>query len=162
LTDAKLPSVEAGAQKALTAIPTLLAGGSLRLDAGLLGVDQICSPVQMILDDEFLGALACFTHEFEITEDSIGLDTILETGPGGHYFDKVHTARRFRGEHWMPRFWSSARLEPWLQGGCQLDEDKARQFALDVKGRPAEPPRMSESLERTVLEIIARAGQALL
>ncbi len=56
LTDAKSPSVEAGAQKMMTAIPTLLAGGSLWVDAGLLSSDEIYSPVQMILDNELLSA----------------------------------------------------------------------------------------------------------
>ena len=36
LSDAKRPSVEAGAQKALNTIPTLLAGGHVWIDAGLL------------------------------------------------------------------------------------------------------------------------------
>ena len=161
LTDAKLPSVEAGAQKALTAIPTLLAGGSLLLDAGLLSIDEVCSPVQMILDDEFLGALQSFTREFSIAEETIGLDTILQVGPGGHFLDKLHTARNYRDEHWFPQIWSRQMLRPWMDAGGSLDVDVARETALEMQRLDAPAHRMSESLEREVLEIIGRAARSL-
>jgi len=161
LSDAKLPSVEAGAQKALTAIPTLLAGGDLWLDAGLLSIDEVCSPIQMILDDELLSALDRFAHEFQITEETIGLETIIEVGPGGHFLDKLHTVHHFRDEHWQPALWSRRMLRPWMEEGRHLDVDKARGMALEIQHRSAEPVGMSESLEREVLSVIERARKAL-
>ena len=165
LTDAKLPSVEAGAQKALTAIPTLLAGGNLWLDVGLLSLDELCSPVQMILDNELLSALKHFTRQFEITEDAIGLETIIEAGPGGHFFDKRHTARHFREECWEPAIWSRQMLRPWIEEECPLDADKARQIALQKQSEMQlcrlESVGMSESLEREVSHVINRARKAL-
>jgi trimethylamine--corrinoid protein Co-methyltransferase len=165
LSDAKLPSVEAGAQKALTAIPSLLAGGSVWMDAGLLSIDQVCSPIQMILDNEFMGALERYTHEFEISAETIGLDTILAAGPGGHFLDKPHTARHFRGEHWDPSIWSRQMLGPWMEGGHGLDVDVAREQALrfqsEMEQGGMEPSGMSASLERDVLRIIERARAQL-
>ena len=161
LTDAKLPCPEAGAQKALTAVPTLLAGGNVWLDAGLLSIDEVCSPVQMVLDDELLSALKHFVHEFEITDETIGLDTIAEAGPGGHFLDKMHTVRHFRDELWQPRLWSRQMLRPWLAGDRDLDTDRARQLALDVRNRGPEPPVMSQTLEREVLHVIGAAKEAL-
>ncbi len=161
LSDAKLPSVEAGAQKALTAIPTLLAGGDLWLDAGLLSIDEVFSPVQMILDNEFLSALKRFVHEFEISEEAIGLETIIEAGPGGHFLDKRHTVDHFRDEHWQPAIWSRQMVRPWMEEGRRLDVDKAREMALDLQKRRLESPGMSEALERDVLHVIERARQAL-
>jgi trimethylamine--corrinoid protein Co-methyltransferase len=161
LSDAKLPSVEAGAQKALTAIPTLLAGGSLWLDAGLLSIDEVCSPIQMVLDDEFAGALGHLAGAFPITEDAIGLETILEAGPGGHYLDKMHTVRYLRSEHWQPAVWSRKMLRPWLEDGARLDVDLARDVALDVGQTPTEGVGMPEPLEREVLRVIKRAAEKL-
>jgi trimethylamine--corrinoid protein Co-methyltransferase len=161
LSDAKLPSVEAGAQKALTAIPTLLAGGDLWLDAGLLSIDEVFSPIQMVLDDEFLSALKHFAHEFPITEETIGLETIMEAGPGGHFLDKQHTVDHFRDEHWQPAIWSRQMLRPWMAEGRQLDVDRARGMVLEMQQRGAEPSGMSDSLEREALRVIERARQAL-
>ena len=165
LADAKLPSVEAGAQKALTAIPTLLAGGRLWVDAGLLSIDEVCSPVQMILDNEFLSALQRFTHPFQVTEESIGLEAIFEAGPGGHFLDKMHTARHYRDEHWQPAIWSRQMLKSWLGSGLgsgrDLDADRAREMALEFQRGERQPPGMSEAMEREVLRLIERARQAL-
>jgi trimethylamine--corrinoid protein Co-methyltransferase len=166
LSDAKLPSTEAGVQKALTAVPTLLAGGSVWIDAGLLSIDEVFSPIQMVLDDEMVGALSRFAHGFAISEETIGLDTILDAGPGGHYIDKLHTVRHFREEHWNPTVWSRQMLRPWMEAGRPLDVDVAREVVLDVQSRfrrgELAPEGMSESLERSVLGIIKRARQSLI
>jgi len=165
LTDAKLPSAEAGAQKMLSGVATLIAGGSLWVDAGLLAIDEVCSPIQMILDDEMISALRHFAREFLVTEETIGLKTVLEAGPGGHYIDKLHTARHFRQEHWNPAIWSRHMLRPWMDGGRGLDVDRARDLALEVQAgmqqRGLENGGMSESLEREVLGVIGRAKKAL-
>ena len=164
LSDAKLPSVEAGAQKMMTAVPTLLAGGSLWVDAGLLAIDEVCSPVQMILDNEWMDALQRFAYDFEISEESIGLETILEAGPGGHFLDKEHTVRHFRQEHWNPTIWSRQMLRPWLEGDRRLDVDVAREMALQVQlevQQHGPEPAMSESLENEVLRVIEQARKAL-
>jgi trimethylamine:corrinoid methyltransferase-like protein len=164
LSDAKLPSVEAGAQKMMTAVPTLLAGGSLWVDAGLLAIDEVCSPVQMILDNEWMGALQRFGHNFEVSEESIGLETVLEAGPGGHFLDKMHTVRHFREEHWNPTIWSRQMLRPWLEGDRRLDVDVAREIALEVQSemkRHSLEPAMSDSLEREALRVIDQARRTL-
>ncbi len=161
LSDAKLPSVEAGAQKALTAIPTLMAGGSLWMDAGLLSIDEVFSPIQMVLDNELLGALARYTYEFEISPETLALETIFEAGPGGGYIDKLHTAQHFRKEHWQPRIWSREMLSPWLAGDRQLDADRARERVLEIAALPPEPSFISEALERDILALIGRAEKAL-
>lgn len=157
LSDAKLPSVEAGYQKALTAIPTLLAGGSLWMDAGLLSTDEVCSPIQLILDHEFIGALSHMVKTFAIDDDAIGLEMILAAGPGGQYLDQEHTVRYLRGEHWQPRLWSREMLNPWLNGARQLDADKARDLALAHHAPHGPAADFSAEFENEVLRIIQHA-----
>jgi len=161
LTDAKLPSVEAGAQKMLTAIPTLLAGGSLWVDVGLLSIDEVFSPLQMILDNEMLSVLAHFTREFVVDDETIGLETIFEAGPGGQYLDKLHTARHFRAEHWQPELWSRQMLNPWLESGRQLDVDIAREIAVDVQRQGVAPDATFATMERDLLRVIEQARRKL-
>ena len=165
LSDAKLPSPESGAQKMMTGMATLMAGGNLSVDVGLLAIDEVFSPIQMILDDEMISALRHFAREFEVTEETIGLETILEAGPGGQYMDSMHTVRHFREEHWNPTFWSRDMVRPWLAGRRALDVDRARELALSVQSDVVREGLgdvgMSESLERDVLGVIARARKAL-
>ncbi len=161
LSDAKLPSAEAGYQKALTGIPTLLACGSLWMDAGLLSIDEVCSPVQLILDNEFLSALKRFTVEFEVSDESIGFETILAAGPGGQYLDKDHTVRHMRRELWQPRLWSREMLGPWLEGPRRLDADRARELALQAQREAPDPAMLPNDVERELLKIIAQARKVL-
>ncbi len=161
LSDSKLPSVESGAQKALTAIPILMAGGGFRMDAGLLSIDEVCSPIQMILDNEFLSALKEFVKPFEVSDASIGLETIFEAGPGGGFLDKIHTARHFRGELWQPKIWSRNMLGPWQEAGSKLDIDQAREIALEVRNRAKTYQGLSEPAEREILKLIEKARTGL-
>ena len=164
LSDAKLPSVEAGAQKMMTALPTLMAGGSLWVDAGLLAIDEVCSPVQMVLDNEWMDALAHLSREVEVSEETIGLETILGVGPGGHFLDREHTVRHFREEHWNPSIWSREMLRPWLEGDRRLDVDRAREIVVEVQdqvARDGPPTVLSASLEKELLRVIERARKAL-
>jgi trimethylamine--corrinoid protein Co-methyltransferase len=164
LTDAKLPSAESGAQKALSAVATLLAGGGVWIDAGLLSIDELFSPVQMVLDNELLSVLRHLARSFEVTEEAVGLETILEAGPGGHFLDKLHTARHFRAEQWLPEIWSRRMLRPWLEDGGRSDMDRARELALQVQSdiqQRGSASHMPEALEQDVSQIIERARQAL-
>jgi len=161
LTTAKLPSAEAGFQKAYTAIPILLAGGSFWMDAGLLSCDEVNSPVQMILDNEFLGALKHLCTSFEISEDTLALDTILAVGPGGGYIAQPHTARYFRSEQWQPQLWTRSMLAPWLEAGSQLDVDLARERILDLDRGGPPVRQISSSLEADLLRVITTARRAL-
>ncbi len=164
LSDAKLPSVEAGAQKAISAIATLLAGGILWMDVGLLGTDEICSPIQMVLDGELLGALSRFAQEIGVDEEAIGLDMILEAGPGGHYLDRMHTARHCREEVWTPSLWSREMVRTWLSEDRRLDVDRARDVVLQVQSQQPDGlvrGDMSPSAEQQMLDIIERASSAL-
>jgi trimethylamine--corrinoid protein Co-methyltransferase len=160
LADAKLPSVEAGAQKALTAIPTLLLGGSAHLDAGLLSIDQVFSPIQMILDNEFVGALRCFTREYRVDDETIGFDAIRELGPGKIFLGTDHTARFFRSEHWQPAIWSRQMFEPWVRDGRKLDVDLALERYREIAAEPPDPPRLSEDTEQQLLGVIESARQS--
>ena len=110
LTDAKQPTVEAGAQKAMNALLLLLAGGNIWYPVGLLSADEICSPIQMILDNEILDILRHYQKDFEVSEDSLGIEAIQEAGPGGHFLDKDHTSRFFRKELWQPRIFTNQML----------------------------------------------------
>ncbi|MGQ9555177.1 MAG: trimethylamine methyltransferase family protein [Anaerolineae bacterium] len=161
LADAKVPSCEAGAQKALTAIPTLLAGGHVNIAAGLLSIDEVFSPVQMILDNDFCGSLKHMCKEFAADEEGLALDVIAEVGPGGNYMASEHTARYFRGELWEPRVWSRQMLASWRGGGRRLDVDYAKEVYHGMLPDLEVRPRLSDEEEQGIRALIERAGSEL-
>jgi trimethylamine:corrinoid methyltransferase-like protein len=161
LTDSKLPSVESGAQKAMSAAVTLMIGGSVWIDAGLLAMDEVYSPIQMILDNELLSALKHYTIDLEISDASIGLETVFEAGPGGGYLDKHHTVQYMRKERWHPEIWSRQMLQPWLASGSKLDVDIAREIALNIQQNMEPYQGLSGTEEREILDLIEKARNEL-
>ncbi len=157
LSDAKVPSAESGFQKALTALPTLMACGGLSIDAGLLSIDEICSPVQLVLDAEFASALSHLARSYDVTEESIGFDTIAAAGPGGQYLDSDHTIAYMRDEHWEPSIWSREMTSTWVESGHRTDADRAkevvRKFRKDWNGESELPG----DHERAITEVIRAA-----
>jgi len=100
LGDAKAPSCEMGMQKSINAIPAIMAGSHHLGTLGLLSVDEIGSPLQLIIDDEYAGMLRHFARGFEVNEETLAYDVIRETGPGGLFAGTEHTARHYRKEQW--------------------------------------------------------------
>jgi len=56
--------------------------GDFWMPAGLLSADQICSPIQLVFDNEWMGSLKRFLNDFEVSDESVGIDAVLDAGPG--------------------------------------------------------------------------------
>jgi len=157
--DAKLPSSEAGMQKALSAVSCIFAGATGIGVAGLLSVDEVSSPEQLIIDSEFAGALKKFARSSEITVKEEDLEMIKRVGPGGNYFAEMHTVKHFK-ELWEPNFFSGINLSSWLKNDCRIDVDYAREIYKNVRkdnGRIY----IKDSTEKSLINIIKKAESKL-
>jgi trimethylamine--corrinoid protein Co-methyltransferase len=161
LSDAKLPSAEAGMQKMMTALPVILVGGNLWTDAGLLSTDEVCSPIQLLFDNEYLGALSRFPHAFEVTEETLAIETILQSGPAGNYLSTRHTAGHYRQELWQPSLWTRHMLGRWQSSGAKLDTDLAREQILEFRKTYRRVPAISDEMDRNMLRLIEKARQEI-
>ncbi|MHC4149561.1 MAG: trimethylamine methyltransferase family protein [Planctomycetota bacterium] len=155
LSDAKVPGSEAAFQKVSSVIFNALACGKANLVAGLLGVDEVFSPVQMILEDEMIDALKWAFKGFQVNEQTLALDVIDEQGPGGNFLSTEHTLLNFRQALWQPALSSKEMFAMWKDRGMKSDIVKAKEKFLDIlqNGKPLEP-QISERAERELLKII--------
>ena len=160
-TDAKRPSAEAGAQRALTTIPTLMCGGTTSVAAGLLSVDEVFSPIQMVIDNEYVGALKRFARGCEITDETLAVDVVKAVGPGGLFTGTEHTVAHFRSEIWEPGLWSRTMFGRWHAADAKIDVDRAREMCEEILARPDTPPRISERTEAELRRVMDRALAAL-
>ncbi len=159
LTDAKLPSVEAGAQKAVGALVTALATGYGTIEAGLLGTDEICSPIQMLLDCDMTLGLRALLAESVIDDVECAFDEIKAADVDGNHVGTDFTAANFRRCLFQPQFWSAGNVGTWLAAGGKADADLAREQAIDF-ARSFEPESfISAEEERDLRAIIQRAGE---
>jgi len=159
LTDAKMPSSEAGAQKAVGALITALAVGYGSIEAGLLGTDQICSPTQMFLDREIALGLRALLAEPIINDIECAFDEIRDVGIGGNHLGTEFTAQKFRRCLFQPQMWSADSVAAWLASQPKADADLARERAVDFTRKFEPKSFISTEEERELRAIIQRAAE---
>lgn len=156
-TDAKKPGPEAGFEKALNALPSLIACGRVGISCGLLSVDEVYSPVQLVIDREIVSALKRFVQGFEVNDDTLAFEIVKEVGPGGIFTGTEHTVNHWRRELWRPTVFAQEMFSAWRQKGGKTEVDLAREICLEaLKGEPI-PVHISSSLERKLLSIVKEA-----
>lgn len=161
LTDAMKPSPQAAAQKTISALATLLAAGRATVHAGLLGVDEVFSPLQMALDAELVRALRCFTHEYIFSDEAIGGETIAAAGPGGNFTAEPHTVAWLRRELWEPRLWERRPFSAWQTGDGKTDVERAQEQVRSILAVADRLPGLDEVEERELARVISAARQSL-
>jgi len=103
-TMAKNIDLEAQIEKVSSATVGVLTGPGAFIHAGLLSVDEIFSPIQLVIDCELARYLMRLTKGLEFTEEEINLsiDAILRCAKKGHYLMDKTTLLDYRRIYWIP------------------------------------------------------------
>jgi trimethylamine--corrinoid protein Co-methyltransferase len=120
MTDSKLPDIQAGIEKAQSAMQVALAGANfIHHAAGMLEDMSTIAYEQFVIDNEMLGMAMRAVRGIEVNRDTLALDAIARVGPGGHYLADEHTVRYMRTEHYYPSgvFDRQGRAEWEVSGG---------------------------------------------
>jgi trimethylamine--corrinoid protein Co-methyltransferase len=97
-TDARKLDVQAGFEKAITALP-LMGEASVIFGMGVIDSANSYSYEQLILDNEWVGALKKIQKSLNIKEDQEEIELIKLIGPKGSYLGEIHTAKHCR-DYW--------------------------------------------------------------
>lgn len=157
LSDAKAPSFEAGIQKMGTALANIMKDRDGYLAAGLLSIDEVNSPVQMVLDNEVVGYLKHLCKGFEINENTLAFDALNECiNESSMLIESWHTAANMRQSIWLPQVFSAEMFSGWVQDR-RLDCDRAREKAIAlIEDGPELTSLISEDCENRILQVIKR------
>ena len=159
--DSKGVDVEGGYQASFDALPAIMAGTSGLECYGIVSGAEANSPVQLVVDHEYVGALKRMTAGFAVDEETLAWELIRERGIGGTFLDAEHTARHFRREHWQPELFSREPLNAWLVGERKVAADHGRDRAQAILAEH-HPRGMDEATEKALLRVIAEAQEDLL
>ena len=157
-SDAKIPDVQAGIEKASSATLALLAGSRL-MSAGLgvLYMAGIASLAQLVIDHELCCFLERIRRGFEVSEETIGLDMMKRVGIGGSFLSEPHTVRHMRQELFFPEVFDRRAPSPWREDRRgMLEHAKAR--VQEILEAAPEPSYLSNE-QRTELARIARSAE---
>jgi len=130
---------------AMTGHASVLMHGAGWLEGGL-----VASYEKFVLDLEMLGMMVAWLTPQKITEAEIGLDSIREVGPGGHFFGTGHTMARYRDAFFSPRVSDWSNFENWADRGSLDATQRASRIwkeMLAAYEAPALDPAKREALE---------------
>ena len=150
-SDAKELDVQAGYEKAVTAVPLLLEGASIIYGVGSTDAGSEISYSQMIMDAEFIGGLRRMMQGISIHELDEEVELIKSNTPRGNFLKEKHTKKHY-SRHWQPELLNRDAYETWEESGESLEikcRNKAKQILKEHKPTPL-PSSVEAELERIV------------
>ncbi|MEW6425319.1 MAG: trimethylamine methyltransferase family protein, partial [Bacillota bacterium] len=133
MSDSKIPDIQAGYEKAATALLTALAGANFIHDAA--GFLEFCTTIsyeQMVIDDEIIGMCMRAVRGIEVNEETLAEEVIRRVGPGGNFLTEEHTLKHFKGEFFYPRISDRQNRKIWEKQGAKDAADRARERAAKL------------------------------
>jgi trimethylamine---corrinoid protein Co-methyltransferase len=159
-TDACVPGVQVGVEKAVTMYATVLAGAIGFGTVGHLENAVTFSPVQLVIDNEIARYVRRAVRGIEVNEETLAVQVVQDAGANGHTFDHEHTAAHYRDEEMLSPFFDAL---SWGVGNS-LDKDRfEKKAAAKVRELLAKetPPVLSPDQEAAIDEIVKEASRDL-
>jgi trimethylamine---corrinoid protein Co-methyltransferase len=110
---------------------------------------------KMIMDADLLGMLETFMEPPVVTDEEIGIDAMLDVGPGGHFFGTAHTQARYRTAFHKPMLSDWRNWETWVEAGSPTTYDKANKTYKEMLAA-YEPPKVDPARTEELAEFVAR------
>jgi trimethylamine--corrinoid protein Co-methyltransferase len=157
-SDACKPGIHAGIEKAYTAALNLLLGAAPYIShGGMLGPGGLVGSIeQIVIDAEIVSMLDRLSQGFEVNDETLALDAIMEVGFDGTFMAHEHTAAHFRRELWLPRI--IRRLNPSAWNEEKPDMLSAARAKVKEILASNDPRALERSQERELDRIVARIG----
>jgi trimethylamine--corrinoid protein Co-methyltransferase len=95
-TSPEADSWQAGAEVASETLSVCLAGAETVSGFGLRDTFTLLRPEAIILDDDVFRSARYNLLNFEVSPETLAVDTIGEVGPGGHFLGQKHTREHMR------------------------------------------------------------------
>lgn len=137
-SDAKELDIQAGFEKAITAVPLLLEGASIIYGVGATDAGSEISYSQMIMDAEFIGGLRRMMQGISIHTLGEEVELIKTNTPRGNFLKAKHTKKHYL-RHWQPELLNREAYETWFENKESLEEKcrtKVRKILQEHKPAP--------------------------
>jgi trimethylamine--corrinoid protein Co-methyltransferase len=159
-TNACVPGVQAGVEKAISMFNAVTAGAIGFGTVGQLENAITFSPLQLVIDNEIARYLRGAVRPIEVGDLAAALDVIEEVGPGGHTYDHEHTVAHYRDEELLSPFFDCL---PWdLNDSLDRDRFEKRAAAKVRELLTVEsPPVLSAEQEEAIDEVVKEAKMDL-
>ncbi|MBU2600912.1 MAG: trimethylamine methyltransferase family protein [Actinobacteria bacterium] len=131
-SDSQVVDAQSGMESTQITFLAMQAGSNLAHDVGYLDFGLTGSLEEIVIVDEFIAMNRRLLRGIEVNRDTLAVDAIAETGPGGHYMTSDHTYRYMRDVRWRPTILNRKGREKWEAEGSLDLAAKARRKALEL------------------------------
>lgn len=159
-TNACAPGIQVGVEKAVSMLGPVMAGAIGFGTVGHLENALTFSPLQLIIDNEIARYVRRCVRGIEVTEETLALDVIRESGIGGNTINHEHTARHFKEEMLLSPFFDV----PTWGSGNSIDRERLEKLAMaKAKKLLAEehPSVLTKDQEAAIDEVVSEAKMDL-
>ena len=139
---------QAAYEKALNGILVALAGADLIAAAGLLADALTSSAEQLVIDNEILGMIFRAVRGMEVSPETLAIELVHNTGPGGNFLGNVHTRNHMRKEYYQHHLVNKPVLEA------------ARETAASIVNSH-QPKQLGSETVNQINRIVEQATQSL-
>jgi len=153
-SDSQALDAQAGMEATQITFLAMQAGSNLAHDVGYLDFGMTGSLEEIVLVDEFIAMNRRLLRGIEVSRETLGIDAIAETGPGGHFMTSEHTYRHMRDAQWRPTILNRYGRDKWEAEGSQDLAERARRKALHLLATHEVPP-LSPALAARVEQLVA-------
>ena len=141
---------------------TTMGGGNvIKHAAGWMEGGLVASFEKFILDVDLLQMVAEFLEPVEVSKETLGIDSIIEAGVGGHFFGTAHTQERYRDAFYSPLISDWRNFENWQEQGSPQSWQKANALWKQALEEYVEPPidaAIVEELDQFIAKREAEGG----
>lgn len=150
-SDSKSVDLQCAYESAMSSLITAMSGANYIHDiAGLMEFDLTVSYEKLVVDNEILGMCQRVLRGIEVDEDTMGLDLLLEKGPGKDYLAEPHTVEHMRDEFFVPRLANRRKREDYSPRDNALN--RAKSFVSEVREAKTQSMLPAEIREKLLSE----------
>jgi len=131
-SDSQVVDAQSGMEATQITFLAMQAGSNLAHDVGYLDFGLTGSLEEIVIVDEFIAMNRRLLKGIEVNRDTLAVDAIAETGPGGHYMTSDHTYRYMREVQWRPTILNRKGREKWEAEGSLDLAEKGRRKAVEL------------------------------
>ena len=152
-SESQCVDAQAGSDATEVTLLSMQAGSNLNHDLGYLDSGLTCSPEMIVITDEIISLNRRTLEGIEVGEETLGLDTIAEAGPGGDFLHARHTRRHVRALQWKPTLFNRVSRSQWEADGAPDLRERARRKALVILAEHRPEP-LATAVQETVDSLV--------
>jgi len=154
-SDAKVMDEQAAAEAMLSVLMAQLSGANLIHDVGYMESGLTTSMEMIVLTDELVALTKHIIKGIEVTDETLGVEMLHRTGPGGNFLTDPMTVKRFR-DFWFPSLSDRYTYQDWqARGGLSMGQRINARVRELIEGHTPEPlPAQTIS---AIMDVYARS-----